>query len=179
MNKTYTLFKRMSPHLAKKARNLVDAMLMSKNEIGWDSEPQLIVNRKVHHGSDIVKLISYVMFPADKEFRKPIGLKTFTTALEKIGLEADYVVNPDVKKVLAKNNGSDSENEELLDVDSESREDETGDESYYSGDGDEDSTDIDDGSRNHITKQKYDWKTVSGSENESETSENESETSEK
>ena len=55
MSKTYTLFKRMSPHLAKKARNLVDAMLMSNNEIGWDSEYQLIVNRKVYHGSDIVK----------------------------------------------------------------------------------------------------------------------------
>ena len=67
----------------------------------------------------------------------------------------------------------------MLDVGSESGEDETGDESCYSGDEDEDSNDIDDGTRNHITKQKYDWKTVSGSENESETSENESETSEK
>ena len=95
----------MSPHLAKKARNLVDTMLMSKNEIGWDSEHHLIVNRKVHHGSDIVKLISYVMSPADNKFGKPIGLKAFTEALEQIGLEADYVVNPDVKKVLAKNNG--------------------------------------------------------------------------
>ena len=68
-------------------------MLMSKNEIGWDSEHQLIVNRKVHHGSDIVKLMSYVMSPADNKFRKPIGLEAFIAALEKIGLEADYVVN--------------------------------------------------------------------------------------
>ena len=67
MSKTYTLFKRMSPYLEKKARNLVDAMLMSKNEIGWDREHQLIVNRKVHHGSDIVKLISYVMSPDDNK----------------------------------------------------------------------------------------------------------------
>ena len=81
MSKTYTLFKRMSPHLAKKARNLADTMLMSKDRIGWDCEHQLIVNRKVHHGSDIVKLISYVMSPADSKFRKPIGLKAFTTAL--------------------------------------------------------------------------------------------------
>ena len=138
MSKTYTLFKRMSPHLAKKARNLVDAMLMSNNEIGWDSEYQLIVNRKVYHGSDIAKLISYVMSPADNKFKKPIGLKAFTEALEQIGLEADYVVNPDVKKVLAKNNGSDSENEELLNVNSESREDEISDDSCCSGVGDED-----------------------------------------
>ena len=65
----------------------------------------------------------------------------------------------------------------MLEVSSESGEDETGDESCCSGDGDEDSNDIDDGTRNHITKQTYNWKTISGSENKSETSENESETS--
>ena len=57
----------------------------------------MIVNRRVHHGSDIVKLISCVMSPDDNKFGKPIGLKTFTTALEKIGLESDYVVNAPVK----------------------------------------------------------------------------------
>ena len=66
----------------------------------------------------------------------------------------------------------------MLDVGSESGGDETGDESCCSGDGDEDNNNINDGTRNHITKQTYNWKTVSGSENESETSENESETSE-
>ena len=64
--------------------------------------------------------------------------------------------------MLAKNNGSDSESEELLDVGSESREDETGDESCCSGYGDKDNNehenenegnDIDDGTRNHITEQ--------------------------
>ena len=67
----------MSPYLAKKVRNLVDAMLMSKNEINWDGEHQLIVDRRVQHGSNIMKLISYVMSPADNKFRKPIGLKAF------------------------------------------------------------------------------------------------------
>ena len=107
MSKTYPLFKRMPLYLPKKVRNLVDAMLMSKNEIGWDCEHQLIVDRRVHHGSDIVKLLSYVMPPADNKFRKPIGkkkLEAFTAALKKIDLESDYVVNPDIKKVLAKNN---------------------------------------------------------------------------
>ena len=27
---------------------------MSKNEIGWDGEHQLVVNRKVHHGSRVI-----------------------------------------------------------------------------------------------------------------------------
>ena len=74
-----------------------------------------------------------------RKFRKPTRLKAFTTALEKIALESDIVVNPDVKKVLAKNKESDSENQELLDVGSESGQDETSDGSCCSGDGDEDS----------------------------------------
>ena len=130
-------------------------MLMSKNEIDWDCEHQLIVNRRVHHDSYIVKLISYVMYTDDNKFTKPIELK-----------------------VLSKNNGSDSGNKELLDVGSESGEDETSDGSCCSGNCDEDSNehenksnDIDDGTRNHITKQTYNWKSMSGSENESVTSE--------
>ena len=42
-----------------------------------------------------------------------------------------------------------------IDVGSESGEYETGDESCYSGNGDEDSNDIDGRTRNHITKQTY------------------------
>ena len=44
MSKTFALFKRMSPYLAEKARNSIDAMLLSTEEIGWDSQKQLIVN---------------------------------------------------------------------------------------------------------------------------------------
>ena len=184
MSKTYTLFKRMSPYLARKARNLVDAMLMSENQIGWDIEHQLIANGKVQHGSDIVKLVSYVMSPADSEFRKPIGLKAFTTALKEIGLESDYVVNRNVKKVLEKNNESDSENEESIEISSEDGEEEASDnnsagedeesnedETDDDDDDDDDDNDFDDGTRNHSTKKAYKWKTMSGSENESDESE--------
>ena len=48
MSKTVALFKRMSPYLAEKARNLIDAMLLSSEEIGWDSQQQLIVNNRVY-----------------------------------------------------------------------------------------------------------------------------------
>ncbi len=43
MSKTFALFKRMSLYLAEKARNLIDAMLLSTEEIGLDSQQQLIV----------------------------------------------------------------------------------------------------------------------------------------
>ena len=37
MSKRLALFKRMSPYLAEKAKNLIDAMLFSTEEIGWDT----------------------------------------------------------------------------------------------------------------------------------------------
>ena len=132
MSKTRGLFRRMSPYNAEKARNLIDAMLMSTKEIGWDSEQQLIVNGKVYHGTDIVKLIAYVMSPADKEFKKPLGSKIFVRALKKIGLEQDYVKNKDVKRMLRTNSYSDDDDEDSFTDDSDNRDaDESEDDDNY------------------------------------------------
>ena len=49
MGKTFALFKRMSPYLAEKARNLIDVMLLSTEEVGWDSQQQSIANGRVYH----------------------------------------------------------------------------------------------------------------------------------
>ena len=119
MSKTFALFKRMSPHLAEKARNLIDAMLLSTEEIGWDSQQQLIVNGRVYHDTDIVRLIAYIMSPADSISKKPIGLQVFISALRKIGLESDYVINQNVKRFLKKNNQSNDDDTESTDHDSE------------------------------------------------------------
>ena len=119
MSKTFALFKRMSPYLAEKARNLIDAMLLSTEEIGWDSQQQLIVNGRVYHDTDIVRLIAYIMSPANSISVKPIGLQVFISALRKIGLESDYVINHNVKRFLKKNNQSNDDDTELTDHDSE------------------------------------------------------------
>ena len=119
MSKTFALFKRMSPYLAEKARNLIDAMLLSTEEIGWDSQQQLIVNGRVYHDTDIVRLIAYIMSPADSISKKPIGLQVFISALRKIGLESDYVINQNVKRFLRKNNQSNNDDTESTDHDSE------------------------------------------------------------
>ena len=94
----------MSPYLAEKARNLIAAMLLSTEEIGWDSQQQLIVNGTVYHYSDIVRLIAYVMFPAASISVKPIGFKVFISTLVKIGSESEYVINQNVKRFSRKNN---------------------------------------------------------------------------
>ena len=119
MSKTFALFERMYPSLAEKARNLIDAMLLSTEEIGWDSQQQLIVNGRVYHDTDIVRLIAYIMSPADSISVKPIGLQVFISALRKIGLESDYVINQNVKRFLKKNNQSNDDDTESTDHDSE------------------------------------------------------------
>ena len=119
MSKTFALFKRMSPYLAEKARNLIDAMLLSTEEIGWDREQQLIVNDRVYHDTDIVRLIAYIMSSANSISMKPIGLQVFISALRKIGLELDYVINQNVKRFLKKNNQSNDDDTESTDHDSE------------------------------------------------------------
>jgi len=119
MSKTFALFMRMSPYLAEKARNLIDAMLLSTEEIGWDSQQQLIVNGRVYHDTDIVRLIAYIMSPANSISVKPIGLQVFISALRKIGLESDYVINQNVKRFLRKNNQSNNDDTEPTDHDSE------------------------------------------------------------
>ena len=119
MSKTFALCKRISPYLAEKASNLIDAMLLSTEEIGWDSQQQLIVNGRVYHDTDIVRLIAYIMSPADSISKKPIGLQVFISALRKIGLESDYVINQNVKRFLRKNNQSNDDDTESTDHDSE------------------------------------------------------------
>ena len=119
MSKTFALFKRMSPYLAAKGRNLIDAMLLSTEEIGWDSQQQLIVNDRVYHDTDIVRLIAYIMSPANSISVKPIGLQVFISALRKIGLESDYVINQNVKRFLRKNNQSNNDDTESTDHDNE------------------------------------------------------------
>ena len=95
----------MTYHVLK-ARTLINAMLLSTKEIGWDSQQQLIVDRRVYHDIVILRLIAYVMSPADSISVKPIGLQVFISTLRKIGLESDYVINQNVKRFLRKNNQS-------------------------------------------------------------------------
>ena len=143
MSKTFALFKRMSPYLAEKARNLIDAMLLITEEIGWDSQQQLIVNGRVYHDTDIVRLIAYIMSPVNSISVKPIGLQVFISALRKIGLESDYVINQNVKRFLRKNNQSNDDDTESTDHDSEDeREYETSD--YTDLDEEEDGEAMDD-----------------------------------
>ena len=55
---------------------LFDAMLLSTEEIGWDSQQQLIVNGRVYHDTDIVRLIAYIMSPADSISKNPLYYKS-------------------------------------------------------------------------------------------------------
>ena len=73
----------MSPYLAEKVRILINATFLSTEEIGWDSQQQLIVNQRVYHHTDIVSLIASVMSPADSNSKKPIWLNVFHLSIKK------------------------------------------------------------------------------------------------
>ena len=118
MTKTFTLFKRMSLYLAEKAINLIDATLLSTEEIGWDSQQQLIVNGRIYHDTDIVILTAYVMFSAGSISVKLIGFKVCISALGKIGLELNYVIKQNVKRFLRKNNQLNDDDTESTDYNS-------------------------------------------------------------
>ena len=60
----------MSPYLKEKARISINAILLSieeTEEIGLDSQQQFIVNGRVHHDTNIVRLINYGMYPATEK----------------------------------------------------------------------------------------------------------------
>ena len=137
MSRTFALSKRMSPYLAEKAVNLIDAMLLSTEEMGWDSQQKLIVNGRVYHDIDIVRLIAYVMSPADSISIKPIGLKVFISALRKIGLGTDYVINQHMKRFLRKTN-------QLNDDDTESINNSEDEKGYETSDHDDNNVEDDD-----------------------------------
>ena len=63
----------MTYHVLK-ARTLINAMLLSTKEIGWDSQQQLIVDRRVYHDIVILRLIAYVMSPANTTHSSERGL---------------------------------------------------------------------------------------------------------
>jgi len=79
----------------------------------------LIVNGRVYHDTDIVRLIAYIMSPANSISVKPIGLQVFISALRKIGLESNYVINQNAKRFLKKNNQSNDDATKSTDHDSE------------------------------------------------------------
>ena len=137
---------------------MIDAMLLSTEEIGWDSKQKLIVNRKFYHEKLIVRLIAYVLSQADTIFEKPIGLKVFILALKKIGLESDYVINQEVKRMLRKNNQSTDDNKESTDGNSEDEEEDETIDHANSNVEDEDNDDDDDDDDEHAKKNCSDFK---------------------
>ena len=154
MSKTYALYRRMSPFLAKRATNLIDAMLMSNDDVGWDNDQQLIADGRVYYGTDIVKLIAHVMSPVDYDFMEPNGLKVFIESLKKIGLESEFVVNHNVKMALRTNSVSSDE----TDSDECNEYEDTDDE-----DDDDDSGSLDSTNEEH-SQQSYKWKSISDTE---------------
>ena len=128
------------------ARIILNAMLTSKDAIGWDSDLRLTVNGRTIHDTNIANLISHVLYPVDPDMDDPIGFKIFVKALHNIGLESEWVENENAKNIL----------------DSRKNDEDTTSSSEYETSDDE--NDQNDGNKN--VKKQYKWLSISDDDNE-------------
>ena len=128
------------------ARIILNAMLTSKDAIGWDSDLKLIVNGRTIPNTNIANLISHVLYPVDPDMDDPIGFKIFVKALHNIGLESEWVENENAKDIL----------------DSRKNDEDTASSSEYETSDDE--KDQNDGNKN--VKKQYKWLSISDDDNE-------------
>ena len=132
------------------AKEILNAMLTSKNTIGWNSKLQLIVDDRVVPGTNVTDLVAHVLYPHDERIKDPRGFNVFVQGLKDIGLESEWVDNSIAKSVLESvedDTGETSEDEDS-DDDDDASEDESGDESENereeSENGDDESENVDD-----------------------------------
>ena len=120
------------------AKEILNAMLTSKDTIGWDSKLQLIVDDRIIPKTNMVDLISHVLYPHDERIPDPRGFTLFVQGLKDIGLEPEWVENEMAKSVLESteddtgetSDSDDDESDESNESDDESDDEgESGDES--------------------------------------------------
>ena len=102
------------------AKEILNAMLTSKNTIGWNRKLQLIVDDRVVPGTNVTDLVAHVLYPHDERIKDPRGFNVFVQGLKDIGLESEWVDNEIAKSVLESvedDTGETSEDEDSDDDD--------------------------------------------------------------
>ena len=100
MSLLYTILSRVPNDIQDDAKEILNAMLTSKNTIGWNSKLQLIVDDRVVPRTNMVDLVSHVLYPHDERIPDPRGFTLFVQGLKDIGLEPEWVENKVAKSIL-------------------------------------------------------------------------------
>ena len=171
MSKLYSILSKLPASLYEDAQSILDAMLISKNLIGWDADLRLIVNDRVFPRTNIADLLAHVLYPYDSNIDDPPGFEIFVNALKSIGLESEWVQNDIAKEILEnansseeeKTSSSEDENSEdsiSVDGDDENKENGKGSSIYQSSNEDEEA------------EKQYDWKSISDDDDDDTDSDN-------
>ncbi len=135
------------------AKEILNAILTSKNTIGWNSKLQLIVDDRVVPRTNVADLVAHVLYPHDERVKDPRGFNVFVQGLKDIGLESEWLENEIAKSVLesAEDDTDETSEDEDSDDDDASEDDgqdESEDEQDESEKGDDENETGDDESEN-------------------------------
>ena len=100
MSLLYTILSRIPFDIRDAAKEILNAMLTSKNLIGWDTRLRLIVDDRVIPKTNVADLVAHVLYSHDERIPDPRGFTLFVQGLKDIGLEAEWVENKVAKSIL-------------------------------------------------------------------------------
>ena len=100
MSLLFTVLNQLPIHIHDDVKEILNAMLTSKNIIGWDSKLRLIIDDRVLPRTNIANLVAHVLYPHDERIKYPRGFNVFVQGLKDIGLESEWVENEIAKSVL-------------------------------------------------------------------------------
>ncbi len=100
MSLLYTILSRIPFDIRDAAKEILNAMLTSKNLIGWDTRLRLIVDDRVIPKTNVADLVAHVLYSHDERIPDPRGFTLFVQGLKDIGLEPEWVENKVAKSIL-------------------------------------------------------------------------------
>ena len=107
--KLYSILIHLPSDVQDDAEEILHTIECSNENIDWDDDYRLIVNDRTYYHTDMIELVSYLMYPTDDRLEKPKGLDIFVDALKDIGLDSKWVKNEDVIQELDEENKTDTE----------------------------------------------------------------------
>ena len=113
--KLYSILFHLPSGVQDDAEELLHTIECSNENIDWDDDYRLIVDGRTYYHTNMIELVSYLLYPADYRLERPKGLDIFVDALKDIGLDSKWVKNEDVIDELGSEDESDGDEDKSVD----------------------------------------------------------------
>ena len=110
--KLYTILIHLPSGVQDDAEELLHTIECSYSNIDWDDEYHLIVDGRMYYRTNMIELVSYLLYPVDYRLARPKGIDIFVDALKDIGLDSKWVKNEDVADELGEEEGDGNESDD-------------------------------------------------------------------